>query len=167
MITGRDAHLNGIPGYSENSRLKRDERLFLGSLMNQAGYQTCMIGKRHWHTDDGFWAGFQVRVSEDEYHQAVYTSQNRPTMYNEGFGYNEINPILSQDPARFHSTDWYVDRLLEYFKKKDPDKPFFAWLSVAYMNRITACTIMPLSRNLSRRIGRSVINARWTFTGGA
>jgi arylsulfatase A-like enzyme len=44
LITGRRAHENGMPAYSESFRITRSRDDFLGSLVTSAGYQTELSG---------------------------------------------------------------------------------------------------------------------------
>ncbi len=67
LVTGIQAHVYGKPDYAIDYRIERRRELFLGSLLTQAGYQTQIMGKTHWHTEPSFRGGFEGVVGENQY----------------------------------------------------------------------------------------------------
>ncbi|MBD3331449.1 sulfatase-like hydrolase/transferase, partial [candidate division GN15 bacterium] len=66
IITGRDARSNGCPSYRDSYRVDRPRESFLGSVITAAGYQTCLLGKTHWHTPISFRAGFETLIGTEQ-----------------------------------------------------------------------------------------------------
>ncbi len=130
LVTGRQAHRYGKPDYAPSYRVNHPRDQFLGALMTAAGYQTCLVGKTHWHTEPSFRGGFEawVPLSRLQTLQAVY-SGGRPGRLT-GIGANEFSPTLSAFPARLCSTDWIVDRSMEFIQERERDQPFFLWASM-------------------------------------
>lgn len=129
LITGREAHHNGVPSYSERSRIQRNRADFLGSLVTAAGYQTCLVGKTHWHTEPQFRAGFETVVWGHLMRKQMIRELGQPISA-DGVGFNEITPHLSPRPAEFSNTGWLIERAVEFLQLRDRDQPFFLWVSI-------------------------------------
>jgi arylsulfatase len=130
-ITGIPAHRYGCPEYRASFRIERDPNLFVGSLLTRSGYQTQLVGKRHWHTDRDFTAGFEGYVGFEHLAEQIRQHTSRPGGANlSGIGNNELNPGPTHLPPHLYSTDWAVDRSLDFFDTRDNDRPFFLWLSL-------------------------------------
>lgn len=129
LITGREAHHNGIPSYSERSRIDRDRADYLGSLVTAAGYQTCLVGKTHWHTEPQFRAGFETVVWGHLMRKQMIQQLGQPISA-DGVGFNEITPHRSPRPAEFSNTGWLVERAVEFLQLRDRHQPFFLWVSI-------------------------------------
>lgn len=129
-VTGIKSHVYGMPAYSEKYRIDRARDLFLGSLITQAGYQTHLVGKTHWHTDPSFRAGFEQVVSFDILARQISRETGRIGCNFSGLGNNEMNPGASLLPPHLYSSDWAVDRTLEFLENRDQTQPFFLWLSL-------------------------------------
>jgi arylsulfatase len=129
LITGRRAHENGMPAYDDRYRVQRDRRDFLGGLLTEAGYQTDLVGKTHWHTEPLFRAGFEHVTWLSELKQQQFAHAGRPgTLV--GMGFNEVSPTLSPFPRHLHSTDWCVDQALRFLDTRERDQPFALWVSL-------------------------------------
>ncbi len=129
-VTGRQAHVNGAPFYSETHHIQRDPSQFLGSLITSAGYQSILIGKSHWHTDPDFAGGFERWIPFTQLAEKIKEHTGRPGVNYSGLGYNEINPSLSYLPPGLYSTDWAVDQALRVIEQRDFQRPLFLWLSL-------------------------------------
>lgn len=46
-----------------------------------------------------------------------------------GLGANESQPDLCHLPPHLHSTDWVVDRSIEFIQDRQQNQPFFLWSS--------------------------------------
>lgn len=128
MITGRQAHKNGIPSYSEHARVSRRREDFLGSLITAAGYQTHLVGKTHWHTEPSFRAGFEG-VTWSALMRKEHVRRGMPASYG-GIGFNELGSSLSYLPPDLQLTGWTVDRATEFAQLRDRSQPFFLWVSI-------------------------------------
>ncbi len=98
LITGIQAHRYGSPSYNAGFRIPRERKKFLGSLITAAGYQTCILGKRHWHTDPSFRAGFESHVPNHDEKTGRLTRLDRERIREvgrrhgtTGLGANEIH----------------------------------------------------------------------------
>ncbi len=129
MITGIRAATNGCPAYAEEHRIERDRSLFLGSLMTAAGYQTALVGKRHWHTDEDFRAGFETVIPMERCTREQLLHLKRESV-GFGVGANELSATLSTLPEELYSTNWAVDRCIEIIRERDKAQPLFLWCSV-------------------------------------
>ena len=129
MITGVKSSTYGMPYYAEEFRLQRDRSAYLGSLLTQAGYQTALVGKRHWHTEESFRAGFEtvIPIERWERERLLHTGRDG---YVFGTGANELSPTTSGVPAAMHSTDWIVDKCIEVVRERETDQPLFLWCSM-------------------------------------
>jgi arylsulfatase A-like enzyme len=100
----------------------------LGSLLTNAGYQTCLVGKTHWHLDPRARAGFETLVHQDQWN-ALRAQHLGRGGWVEGVGWNELEPSLSQAPAALDGNDWVVDQCLEQLRWRERDRPFAQWCS--------------------------------------
>lgn len=130
LITGREAHHNGMPDYAENFRVSRAREHFLGSLLTRAGYQTRLIGKTHWHTEPSCRAGFEhVEFMAELRQERLFAGGGRCGDLT-GHGYNELSTGLSELPPALHSTTWCVDRAVKFLGLRERAQPFALWVSL-------------------------------------
>ncbi|HDZ21515.1 hypothetical protein LCGC14_0124330 [marine sediment metagenome] len=129
LITGVKSSTYGCPYYGEEFRIQRDRSQFLGSLMTRAGYQTALVGKRHWHTAEDFRAGFETVIPTERCNRQQQLHLGRDGWVF-GTGANELHPTLSPLPPELYSTDWIVDRCIEIHREREKDQPFFLWCSM-------------------------------------
>ena len=129
LVTGIQSHRYGMCSYSEDYRVDRPRDRFLGALLTRAGYQTELIGKRHWHTDPAFRGGFEnvtplaLLGEERRRHGRPYGTT--------GLGANEVHAGLSQYPPELQSTDWLIDQSIAFLRhRRDPAQPFCLWVSL-------------------------------------
>jgi arylsulfatase A-like enzyme len=103
ILTGKYSHLNGF--YRNGNRFDGSQQTF-PKLLQQAGYQTAVIGKWHLATDP---TGF------DHWHilpgQGIYYN---PPMIRDG----------QQVKHEGYTTDLIADFSIEWLKQRDPSKPF-------------------------------------------
>ena len=129
IITGRQAHLNGIPAYNDQGRITRDREDFVGSLVTAAGYQTQLVGKTHWHTPLSFRAGFEG-VTWPALMRKAQVEHSGNTMARPGIGFNEYATTLSTIPPELQLTGWTVERAVEFIQLRELGQPFFLWVSI-------------------------------------
>ncbi|KAH8880771.1 alkaline phosphatase-like protein [Thozetella sp. PMI_491] len=158
LMSGTDAHLGGLGVLIEYKSNKQRAQRWSGKagyegylnndvatlpeVLEDNGYFTLMSGK--WHlgmrASQGPWQrGFQKAFAmlpgcSNHYGwepvQERFPVGGRPIHAEEGKKV-DITPNMTEDPEGFYSTDYYTDRLLQYFdgrSDEDKSKPFFAFL---------------------------------------
>ncbi len=128
LITGRQAHHYGCPSFQPGYRIDHPREDFLGSLLTQAGYQTCLVGKTHWHTDRTFTAGFEQVLGFGRLRREL--SRHLPQAPSPGIGVNELTPALCTTPPQWQSSSWAVTEALEFLEARDRSRPFCLWVSL-------------------------------------
>lgn len=128
LITGLQAHRYGMPAYCEEYRIERPREKFLGSLLTQAGYQTELVGKTHWHTSAQCRGGFEHVTWMSSLRKERLIKSGRATTL-DGMGFNEMSTTLSELPPELQMTNWVVDRALDFLDTREREQPFFLWTS--------------------------------------
>ena len=146
LLTGIDPHLAGVgnmyeelspnqkgqPGYEGHLN---DRVVSVATLLRDNGYSTYLSGK--WHLanqpeqgpgSQGFQRSFALNSGG-----ASHFADMRPAYHPDPDGkaaYTEDDRPLSKLPEDFqYSSQYYADRLLQYLREDDDDKPFFAVLA--------------------------------------
>lgn len=141
LLSGTDNHLAGLgnmfeillpnqigePGYEGHLN---DRVVSVASLLRDGGYATFMSGK--WHLGeaikyDPFFRGFEKAYSlliggASHFDTEWMICANYTPIYRE-------NGIRVHVPKGFYSTEFYTDKIMEYIDGREPEKPFFAYLS--------------------------------------
>lgn len=129
LVTGIQSHHYGRPGFSPEFRINRARDQFLAARLTAAGYQTHLVGKAHWHTDATFRGGFESWDQWERLHREQVRRMGRDTNLT-GLGRNELTPGLSHFPAELYSTDWAIDRGIDFLQTRDQTAPLFLWISL-------------------------------------
>lgn len=140
LLTGMDNHQTGVatipevlppqhkgqPGYS---MALEPGVLTLADRLRAAGYRTLMTGK--WHLGEaadempnahGFDHSFALAASgADNWEDKSYMPYYKDAPWWEDGEETSL-------PEDFYSSEFIVDKMIEYLGKTDPDKPFFAYL---------------------------------------
>ena len=141
LLSGVDNHLSGLGGFdSEGVGLGTVQVGYegylnfrvasIGELLQDAGYSTIMTGKWHLGLEEdqvphsrGFEQTYVMpRGSSSHYSELAASSKIPTTIYLE----NGKEAVLPND---FYSTKTYTDKMIEYLKNVEDDKPFFAFAS--------------------------------------
>jgi arylsulfatase A-like enzyme len=109
ILTGKYAHLNGFYN-NTNSRFDGSQVTF-PKLLQQAGYQTAIIGKWHLVSDPTGFDYWEVLPGQGQYYN--------PPMFDNG----------KRIVRHGYVTDLLTDDALSWLRRRDPAKPFFLMLS--------------------------------------
>src|ERR1700750_2718829 len=105
VLTGQYSNKNGVYTLNDAIAPKRDN---VAKQMQQAGYQTAMIGKWHLKTDPTGFDYWNILPGQGVYYDPVFINSNGRKKYT---GY---------------CTDLIGDFTLDWLKQRDTKKPFFA-----------------------------------------
>lgn len=143
LLTGTDHHLAGIGAMTETLRPDFEgapgyeghlnERVVtVAELLREGGYRTILSGKWHlgdtpqtWPAARGFERSFALLPAAGDHFGRELANPLLPTPM-----YAEDDAYVTELPAGFYSTDYFTDRLIEFFEERAPDdpRPFFAYL---------------------------------------
>lgn len=148
LLTGRSPSSNGRVGYCDG--IEWNYRQTLAEEMTAAGYYTQCIGKMHVHPQRRL-LGFNNIELHDGY---LHYSRKSSVRYSENqlvaddyvwwlkdhLGGTaditdtgiECNSWLARPwlyDEKYHPTNWVTDRCLDFFRRRDKDKPFFLMAS--------------------------------------
>lgn len=105
ILTGQYSNKNGV--YTLNDALD-PKRNHVGKELQRAGYQTAMIGKWHLTSDPTGFDYWKILPGQGVYYDPVFIEGGKQTKY------------------RGYCTDLIGDFTLDWLKRRDPNKPFFA-----------------------------------------
>lgn len=141
LLTGMDAHLTGVstieevlppelkdkPGYTLSLE---PGVLTLADRLKAAGYRTLMTGKWHLGHDEGELPnhhGFDRSLALDASGADNWTAKSYMPYYNHAPWFEDGRP--AKLPERFYSSEFLVDRLIDYIDEADTGQPFFGYLA--------------------------------------
>jgi arylsulfatase A-like enzyme len=129
LLTGRTPYRTGIRSWipEDSGVFLRDEELTLAEVLKQAGYSTAHIGKWHLNSDLGSDTEPQPTEQGFDYyygHNAFQLPHNHnPT--------NIFRGKTALPMQEGYTADLYADEAIGWLQNRDPDKPFFMYLSMA------------------------------------
>jgi arylsulfatase A-like enzyme len=101
----------------------------LPTLMREAGYQTCAIGKLHFHPQH-IRHGFDETHTLDEYYRMMRRSGHPRQPRRHGIGENELAAGMACVPESMTLTSWISEQAVDFItERRDPTMPFFLWVS--------------------------------------
>ena len=129
LLTGRYPYRTGIKSWiPEGSDIYlHAEEITLAEILKSVGYATAHIGKWHLNSDLGSKIEPQPTDQGFDYfygHNAFQIPTNRnPT--------NVFRNGVALSMQKGYTADLYADESIEWLQKRDADKPFFLYLSMA------------------------------------
>ena len=129
LISGIHPASYGRQSYAADFRLERDREMLLGGLLTNAGYQTALVGKRHWHREPSCTAGFEHVVPIERCKRQQSLARGG-WGFPSGTGANELSPGNFSLPEELYSTNWIVDRCCEILAERDQTRPLALWCSL-------------------------------------
>lgn len=112
ILTGQYGHKNGV--YTLWDDLDR-EKQHVAMLLQDAGYETAIIGKWHLHTQPNGFDYYSVLPGQGQYFDPVFKEH----------GMEWIDESKEGNTYEGYATDVITDKTLEWLKQRDKDKPFF------------------------------------------
>ncbi len=135
LISGQSPYGHGMPGYIDG--VPYDPPHTLMRSLRDVGYTTSCSGKMHFspqRKNHGFghmvlYEGMQ-RFGDyvDDYEEWL---KARTTVHQHAHGVDSNSWMArpSHLPESLHVTNWTVDMAIEQLRRRDPDAPFFQWVS--------------------------------------
>ena len=127
LMTGLTPYSHGMLGYKDG--LPWNYRTTMAGELTKAGYQTINIGKTHFHPTR-LHLGFEQLITPADY---VEWLENQPDIDVEKFAHgvhgNSWMARPNHLPEHLMEETWFVSRSRDFFKKRDPTRPFFLCLS--------------------------------------
>ena len=108
LLTGQHSHMNGV---KNNITPFDSSKITMPKLMQQAGYQTAVIGKWHLHTYPTFFDKWLVLPGQGQYFNPGMINMNGDTNIYKGY-----------------ATDIITDEAIKWLNDREKNEPFFLQL---------------------------------------
>ncbi len=106
ILTGQYSHRNGVYTLQDPLDPKRQH---VAALLQRAGYQTAIVGKWHLHTDPTGFDYWNILPGQGRYKDPILRAKGSKKEIHTGY-----------------SSDVIATLTIEWLKKRDRDRPFFA-----------------------------------------
>ena len=135
LITGQTPYGHGLPGYQDCVPFHPDVTM-MGELA-KGGYHTFGAGKMHFFPQRNLNGFHQTVLHEgrqrfgdyvDDYEEWL-KCHTKAGERDHGIDSNSWLARPSHLPEELHVTNWTVTAAVDLLKRRDPDKPFFLWVS--------------------------------------
>ena len=129
LLTGRHPYRTGIKSWiPHNSGVYlRDEEITLAEVLKEAGYATAHIGKWHLNSDLGSATEPQPTDQGFDYYYG-HNAFQIPTNKNPTNIFRNKTALPMQEG---YTADLYADEAISWLQRRDDDRPFFLYLSMA------------------------------------
>ena len=129
LLTGRYPYRTGIKSWipEDSGVYLRDEEITLAEVLRSAGYATAIMGK--WHLNSDLGSDKEPQPTDQGFD--VFYGHNAfqiPTNRNPTNVYRNKTALGTQDG---YTAELYVNEAISWLEKRDGDKPFFLYLSMA------------------------------------
>ena len=138
LLTGQSPWHHGMLGYS---RVAEEYPHEMPRMLREAGYQTCAIGKNHFHPQRNAHGYEQILLDESGRSFSVdFRSDYRAWFWSQapnmdpdatGIGWNDCLAGEYALPERLHPTAWTGDTAVRFLESYERGKPFFLKVSFA------------------------------------
>jgi len=112
ILTGKYSHLNGV--YTLGDDFNREQQN-VAKLLQQAGYETAIVGKWHLHTEPSGFDYYNVLPGQGRYHNPLLKEMGKPWQDHSKGGVEYQGYV----------TDVITDISLKWLDERKSDKPFF------------------------------------------
>lgn len=130
IMTGKFATRHGMLNNGSTSSVM-GRKGTLPSLLSQAGYQTCAIGKMHFGPQR-VRHGFEEMIILEDYYRELERSASLLKPMRTGLNQIELYPGMATVPEALTLTAWTAQKCVNYIReRRDPTVPFFLWCSFA------------------------------------
>lgn len=129
LLTGRNPYRTGIKSWipKHSDIYLRAEELTLAEVLKSGGYSTALIGK--WHLNSDLASAIEPQPNDQGFdyfygHNAFQIPTNR----------NPVNIFRNREalPTQLgYTAELYASEAIQWLRKRDNDKPFFLYLSMA------------------------------------
>ena len=124
MLTGKHSHKNG---FIDNHTSFDGSQQTAPKLLQEAGYQTAMIGKWHLETTPTGFDHWDILPGQGDYYSPVMYTQNDTTTY-----------------PNIYVTDLITNKSIEWLENRDKTKPFCLFVHHKAVHRNFMCNIPDL-----------------------
>jgi arylsulfatase A-like enzyme len=129
LLTGRTPYRTGIKSWipEDSGVFLRGAEVTLAEVLRDAGYSTALVGK--WHLNSDLASDTEPQPTEQGFdyyygHNAFQLPHNHnPT--------NIYRGKTSLPAQQGYTADLYANETISWLERRDPDKPFFVYLSMA------------------------------------
>lgn len=108
LLTGQHSHKNSI---KDNRTSFDTNKITLPKLLQDAGYQTAIVGKWHLHSKPSGFNYFKVLPGQGDYYRTRFLEMNGDTSAQEGY-----------------ATEMITDAAIKWLNQRDKNKPFLLLL---------------------------------------
>ena len=129
LLTGRHPYRTGIESWipEDSGVYLRDEEITLAEVLRTAGYTTAHIGKWHLNSDLGSNTEPQPTDQGFDYYYG-HNAFQLPHNYKPTNIYRNKTALPEQQG---YTADLFADEAIQWLQRRDADKPFFLYLSMA------------------------------------
>jgi len=129
LLTGRTPYRTGIKSWipEDSGIFLREEEITLAEVLKSAGYSTAHIGK--WHLNSDLASDTEPQPTDQGFdYYYGHNAYQLPHNHNPTNIYRNKTALPAQQG---YTADLYADEAIDWLAKRDTDKPFFVYLSMA------------------------------------
>jgi len=128
LLSGQSPATHGMVGYKDN--IEWNAPPTLPGVLSKSGYQTYLTGRDMHQHPPGKRYGFDHMVTHRDYFEWLeHRSPDSGGWMGGGVTHNDWTAHPWPLDEYLHSTNWTVERALDFLKKRDPSCPFFLVVS--------------------------------------